>query len=97
MKVEELFNNIESMINQIESGSETALFMLGTDADRECGVVRGKEKNIISMLVTQMVNHEDIERIIMVAADAFINYAEHMKKDNKANKPNAQGQQQKLS
>lgn len=86
MKVKELFNNIESMIEQIESGKETSLFMLGTDDVQECGVVRGKEKNIISMIVTQMVNHEEIERIIMVAADAFINYAEHQKK--LANNPN---------
>ena len=49
------------------------------------------------MIVNQMVNHEEIERIIMVAADVFINYAEYMKEDNKANNPNAQGQQQKLS
>ena len=44
MKVKELFNNIESMIEQIESGKETSLFMLGTDDVQECGVVRGKEK-----------------------------------------------------
>lgn len=44
MKVEELFNNIEPMIEQIESGKETSLFMLGTDDVQECGVVRGKEK-----------------------------------------------------
>lgn len=97
MKVKELFNNIESMIEQIEPGKETSLFMLGMDDVQECGVVRGKEKNIISMIVNQMVNHEEIERIIMVAADVFINYAEYMKEDNKANNPNAQGQQQKLS
>lgn len=38
------------------------------------------------MIVNQMVNHEEIERIIMVAAEAFINYAEHQKK--LANNPN---------
>lgn len=84
MKVEEMFEAIEPMAAQMKRG--TALFMLGADDEKECGVIKGKVENVISMLVTQMIRDESIERVITVAAQAFIDYAEHQKKP--ANNPN---------
>ena len=59
--------------------------MLGCDDKKDCGAIKGKEKDIINLLVTQMIREESIERIIMVAAAAFVEYAEHQ--NNKANDP----------
>ena len=87
MKVEELFKTIEPMVEQVDK--RTALFMLGCDDEKECGAIKGKAEVIINMLVTQMVRDESIERVIMVAAEAFIDFAEHMKKKaDKTNTPN---------
>ena len=48
-----------------------------------------KKNAVLSKLVTQMVRGESIERVIMVAAEAFIDFAEHMKKKaDKTNTPN---------
>ena len=84
MKVNEMFDSIESMVAQMEKG--TTLFMIGSEDEKDSGIVRGKVRDIITMLVNQMIREEQIERIIMVAAQAFIDYAEHQKKP--ANNPN---------
>lgn len=87
MKVEELFKTIEPMVKKVDKGS--ALFMLGCDDEKECGAIKGKEEAIITMLVTQMIRNESIEKVIMVAAEAFIDFAEHeMKRADKTSNPN---------
>jgi dTDP-4-dehydrorhamnose reductase len=84
MKVNEMFKSIEPMVAQLEKG--TALFMIGSEDKKDSGIIREKAVDIINMLVNQMIRDEHIERIIMVAAQAFIDYAEHQKKP--ANNPN---------
>ena len=78
MKINEFYENIKPMADNLDKG--TSVFMLCCDNSKECGVIRGKEKDIIALLVDQMVKDERIERIIMVAAEAFIDYAEHQNK-----------------
>ena len=78
MKIKEFYENIQPMVDNLDKG--TSVFMLCSDNSRECGAIRGIEKDIITLLVDQMVKDERIERIIMVAAEAFIDYAEHQKK-----------------
>ena len=87
MKVEELFKTIKPMVEKVDKGP--ALFMLGCDDEKECSAIKGNEKAIITMLVTQMIRNESIERVIMVAAEAFIDFAEHeMKRAGKTNNSN---------
>ena len=89
MKVSELFEAIEPMVNQVEVAEETALFMLGSDKETNCGAIKGNIKTMTIMLVEQMLKEKDIEMIIMAAAEAFVDVLV-AEKDEK-------GQQQKLS
>ena len=72
MKVNELFEAIEPMVNQIDATEETALLMLGSDTEHSCGCVKGNRKAIVAMLVEQMFKEKDIEMLIMSAAQAFV-------------------------
>ena len=83
MKVEELFDKIAPMVEQLEQDKDTALFMMGTDSVKECGCVQGKFKAMVTMLVDQMVKQEDIARVIMASVEAFIAYMESNEKDSK--------------
>lgn len=72
MKVNELFEAIEPMVNQIDATEETALLMLGSDTEHSCGCVKGNSKAIVAMLVEQMFKEKDIEMLIMAAAETFV-------------------------
>ena len=83
MKVNELFEALEPMVNQVETAEETALLMLGCDTEHSCGCVKGRSKAIIAMLVEQMLKEKDIEQLIMTAAETFVDVllAERDEKD----------------
>ena len=87
MKVEDFFDHIAPMVEELAQDKETALFLLGGDAEKDCGAIKGRTKDLVLMLVMQMVRQEDVAHLIMSAASAFIEYHED----------NAKGQQQKLS
>ena len=83
MKVEELFDKIAPMVEQLEQDKDTALFMIGTDSVKECGCVQGKFKVMVTMLVNLMVKQEYIARVLMASVEAFIAYMESNEKDSK--------------
>ena len=92
MRVEEIFDKVVPMAEQLEIDQDTALLMLGTDKEKNCGAIRGNARTMIAMIVERMLREKEIEMVIMKAAEAFINIiAEEAKKDN------AKGKQQKLS
>lgn len=90
MKVEEIFDKVAPMVEQLELDQDTALLMLGTDKERNCGAIKGNSRTMIAMLVEQMLKEKDIEMVIISAAEAFFNIIEE-----EAN--NAKDKQQKLS
>lgn len=92
MKVEEIFDKVAPMVEQLELDQDTALLMFGTDKEKTCGAIRGNARTMIAMIVEQMLREKEIELVIMEAAEAFIDFiAAEAKKDN------AKGKQQKLS
>jgi hypothetical protein len=90
MKVEEIFDKVAPMVEQLELDQDTALLMLGTDERKNCGAIIGNGRTMIAMIVEQMLREKKIELVIMKAAEAFINVIEE-----EAN--NAKDKQQKLS
>ena len=90
MKVEEIFDKVAPMVEQLELDQDTALLMLGTDKERNCGAIKGNSRTMIAMLVEQMLKAKDIEMVIISAAEAFFNIIE-----DEVN--NAKDKQQKLS
>ena len=91
MKVEELFDKIAPMVEQLQIDQDTALLMFGADKERSCGAIKGNSRTMIAMLVEQMLKEKDIEMVIMKAAEVFINFIEAKARDN------AKDKQQKLS
>lgn len=87
MKVEEIFDKVAPMVEQLELDQETALLMLGTDKEKNFRAINGSCIPMIAMIVEQMLREKQIEMVIMKAAEAFINIIEN----------NAKGKQQKLS
>ena len=92
MKVEEIFDKVAPMVEQLEADQDTALLMLGSDKERNCGAIRGNARTMITMLVEQMLKEKDIEMVIMKAAEVFLDVI-----DEEEAKGNAKGKQQKLS
>ena len=92
MKVEEIFDKVAPMVEQLEADQDTALLMLGSDKERNCGAIRGNTRTMITMLVEQMLKEKDIEMVIMKAAEVFLDVIE-----KEEAKGNAKGKQQKLS
>lgn len=91
MKAKEFYEKVVPMVEQIESKDSTTLFMLMSDNETNSGVVKGKAKELISMLLEQMTRQDDIAMLVMAAAEGYMDYlAEEQKKD-------AKGKQQKLS
>lgn len=91
MRVEEFFEKIAPDVAQIDIDKESALFALGGSSTNECGAIRGETKSIVQMIVSQMLAQKDIAKVIMCAAEVFVECMEE-----EANK-DAKGQQQKLS
>lgn len=89
MNIEEFFDKIAPMVESIDMDADTSLFAIGADAERECGAIKGKTKEIVAMIVSQMIRQKDIEKIIMCSAEAYMDYLKDM--------ANAEGQQQILS
>ena len=89
-KVEEIFDKVAPMVEQLELDQDTALLMLGTDKEKNCGAIKGNGRTLIAMIVEQMLREKEIEFVIMKAAEAFIDVI-----GEEAN--NAKDKQQKLS
>lgn len=89
MKIEEFFDKIAPMVASIAMDADTSLLAIGADAEREYGAIKGNPKEIIVMIVQQMIQQKDIEQIIMCSAEAYMDYLRDM--------ANAEGQQQILS
>lgn len=89
MKVEEIFDKVAPMVEQLELDQDTALLMLGSDKEKNCGAIKGNGRTMIAMIVEQMLREKEIGVVIMKAAEAFINVIEE--------ESNAKGKQQKLS
>lgn len=92
MRVEEIFDKVAPMVEQLEVNQDTAVLMLGSDKEKNCGAIKGNSRTMITMLVEQMLKEKDIEMVIMKAAEAFINIIEE-----EAKKDNAKGKRYKLS
>lgn len=87
MKVEEIFDKVAPMVEQLELDQDTALLILGTDKEKNFRAIKGSCIPMIAMIVEQMLREKDLELVIMKAAEAFINIIEDKEK----------GKQQKLS
>ena len=90
MKIGEFYDKIAPMVEQVEVEKEdAAMFMIGGGKGSEWGAIRGKGKNLLCLLVSQMETHKEIAALITTAAEIFIEMEE--------DKTNEKGQQQKLS
>lgn len=88
MKIGEFYDKIAPMVEQVEVDKEdAAMFMIGGGEGSEWGAIRGKGKNLLCLLVSQMETHKEIASLVLTAADIFLS----MQEDNE------KGQQQKLS
>lgn len=72
-RIEDLFDKINPIVEEFElNKDEGALLMLGADFENECGIILGKVKNLISMIISRMEAEKEMEFVILKAAEYFL-------------------------
>ena len=76
-KIEELFDHLAPIVAEGEFDPESsALLLLGADEEHECGIIQGKMKSLVAMIVSRMVAEKDFELMILHSAEVFLEYRE---------------------
>lgn len=77
-KIGDFFDKITPMVEASDFDKERgALLLLGADFDHECAVYQGKAKCLIAMICSAMEEKEELEFVILKAAEL------HLKNINK--------------
>ena len=81
-RIEDLFDKINPIVEEFElNKDEGALLMLGADFENECGIIQGKVKSLVAMIISRMEAEKEMEFVILKAAEYFL-----ARKERKADK-----------
>ena len=72
-RIEDLFDKINPIVEEFElNKDEGALLMLGADFENECGIIQGKVKSLVAMIISRMEAEKEMEFIILKSAEHFL-------------------------
>ena len=72
-RIEDLFDKINPIVEEFElNKDEGALLMLGADFENECGIIQGKVKSLVAMIISRMEAEKEMEFVILKAAEYFL-------------------------
>ena len=72
-RIEDLFDKINPIVEEFElNKDEGTLLMLGADFENECGIIQGKVKSLVAMIISRMEAEKEMEFVILKAAEYFL-------------------------